>query len=304
MLRPLLITLLCGGLVAACTNDIDTSPNYLVLDANIVEEDEGVGPPPDAGATCGDCVMAGTWYRFTTLKVTQLDEAGPGQPEGPIGVLNPIWAGDIANFELNILFEVLELTSDMVRFRVVNGARVGSDGQICVLEDTGAEIVYKRTGCALNGEEPANLFVYAGTATNPKNCAPNLQFHAIPVSNVLATATFTGICDDPEADKISGSLTGVLGKDDLPQICACIVVGDQTSDDCMPPDPSFLDDGKDPPNCAGCSGSFNNLFGLLIALNKGNDLNYTCQTTDGKEATCIEADFVATRMTESPGACQ
>ena len=125
------------------------------------------------------CLAVGTWYRFDTLGLTSLD----GKLHPVISALNPLWLADMGIDELNILFEVTEVTQNTLTFRAVNAARVGTDGDICVLTDTGVTFTFPRDGCTLNASEESGIHVYAGDETHPKNCTTALPVHhAIPVS--------------------------------------------------------------------------------------------------------------------------
>ena len=171
--------LACLAVVAACSNPTDHKQNLLPGgDAG----GSDVALAGDASATGGncDCLAPGQWFRFDTLQLESLN----GEPHPITVLLNPLWQTDIDLHELNFYAEVTAVTADGVDIRVVNGARVGTKGDTCMLEYTSTHVHFPRKGCQLLLSDPAEMNVYAGTQATPKNCSvapyPAVK-HVIPI---------------------------------------------------------------------------------------------------------------------------
>lgn len=279
--------------LAGCENPVDNAPNKLPskLDASAVDA------PTDASATVAtcDCLKPGTWFRFDALSVTSLD-ADPDH--ALIGQLNSLWKVDIVGLELNFYFEVVEASADQVKFRVLNGARVGKAGATCLLAKTEASIVFPRKGCALAKSSPSSINVYAGTEKQTKNCAPTLApLHAIPVRGATLQATVAGDCSTIEDGLV---LSGGIAGSALEKTCTCLTTKGQTADDCKVPDPNYVDPTG---GCDGCSTSYKNLLGFFKAFSGGEDPKYLCKSETGTPAVCLTASFHAVKIAAAPPLC-
>jgi hypothetical protein len=283
------------ALIGACANETDDSPNVMPEVAKDTGNDEVV--PPDT-ADCTHCLKVGNWYRMTTLQVTSLD----GDAHPAIPALNPMWEGDLNKFELNLLFEVVAVNDDSVEFRCVSGARVGADGGICLLEETSVKVVQPVSGCSFLDHPPSTIQVYGGTQEFPKNCAPALPMHAIPVEEIVLVGTHSGTCSQDD-EVLAGTLSGMIRKSAMAAVCSCLAIGTALSDTCGVPDAAYPDKKGDGA-CAGCNDKFQSLLTLVKAFSGGNDLKYTCTTSDNEPAVCLTADYVTTRLETVPAPCQ
>lgn len=290
-MQPLLATLVLLVAVAACENKVDDAPNRLpsTNDASALDAPADASPTV---ATC-DCLQPGKWFRFDALAVTSLDEA-TGHPL--IGQLNSLWKIDIAGMELNFYFEVVEASATSVKFRVLNGARVGKE-DTCLLPKTETTIVFPRSGCSLAKSAPAGINVYAGTEANTKNCAPTLApTHAIPVRNATLQATVA-----PDCSAIGDGLvlTGGIAGDALAKTCTCITNKTQTSESCLVPDAKYVDG-----DCDGCNSKYSNLLGLFRSFSGDKDPDYLCKSETGGPAVCLTATFHAVAIAAAPPVCK
>ena len=158
-------------------NQIDTTPNILPRsqggqanqnEGGIMEEGGSMGGN-QGEENCESCIQVGHFYRFTELALTSLDQ-NPMHPV--IGTLNSLWAGDIENHQLNILFEIKEVAADQIRVSALNAAWNGQgDDDYCLLNDTAIEFNFTRSGCGFENSEKAGINIYAGSTEYPKNCA-------------------------------------------------------------------------------------------------------------------------------------
>ena len=281
------------GVVAGCSNPIDDKVNYLVADV----------PPPPAGA-CSKCLKVGNWYRFSELGVKDIGGAGPAL----VSALNGAWKQDIGKKELNIFWRVESISADGVIVKAVSGARTGTGDSSgwCLLDKSTAEIKAPFTADGqLGASAKTSMQVYAGSEPSPKNCAPTLPVHAIPVTEIEITSNCSGTCDPASADTITGTIKGGLAKAVIPSICTCVILDDRYSDSCGVPDGVW----KDPDDkCNGCGppGAVNyiNLGTLITSFNGGQDINYDCKAADGGPAACLDADFTAERIETAPEPCK
>ena len=89
----------------------------------------------------------------------------------------------------------------------------------------------------------------------------------------------------------------MLGKFELENTCTCLTVGSDNSDACEPLDPNFVNDKG---QCTGCNDNYINLADLLSGF---GDLEWKCQTPEGKPAACLTASFEAYRLDSAPPDC-
>ncbi|GMV41024.1 MAG: hypothetical protein AMXMBFR64_27400 [Myxococcales bacterium] len=287
------------GLLAACENPVDDSVNVLpgALSGDSTGGKDTKTPgaldvPADVSPVeCSDCMKVGDFYRVNLLEVTQLD----GKDHPVIGVLNPLWKEDIHLFELNILFRVVAIEDTKLELAVISGARVGTDGKVCIVKDTEAPLKLTRAGCFAPDSEPAALNIYAGAPTTPKNCTVSPTTlpvrHVIPVVNAKITGQVATDC----STMTNGQVDGVIAEEALKQICTCSTGTGVFSDKCGSPDNSYAD-----AKCGGCGNSWKSLMDLLKAFGA---LDYGCKTEDGKPGVCLLAHFEAERFPETPPPC-
>ena len=285
------------GVLVACENPVDESVNILpgALKQDIVgggpdvSKPGGLDVPSDVSPVeCADCLLPGKAYRVTLLEVTQLD----GKDHPVIGVLNPLWAEDIKLSELNILFRVVSVADDRLELSVLTGARVGTDGAICAIEDTLAPLILSRAGCFNPTSEPSALNIFAGAPTTPKNCTvfpTTLPVrHVIPVVNAKITGEYSKDCKK----MLNGQVDGVIAEEALKQICTCSTGTGIYSDKCGVPDNNYVDE-----KCGGCGKSWKSLMDLLKAF---GPLDYSCKTEDGKPGVCLKGRFEAVEFDDPP----
>ncbi|MCB9730197.1 MAG: hypothetical protein H6744_12890 [Deltaproteobacteria bacterium] len=278
--------------IGACENDTNVPLNKLptVADGS-ADSDVSAdgGADSDVSATC-ECATVGDWYRFTELALDTI--AGGENPLLPI--LNGIWAKDIANYDLNILFRVEAVSDSEVTLRAVSAARVGALGTtgICVLPGTEFDVVHPRSGCALGDSARTGINVYAGTTALVKNCAPNITpEHAIPARDLVLKATVAGDC----SHIVSGTVvSGVISESALDSVCSCIKA---SAEECGPLDPSY----DAVPACKGCGSAFASLKTLL--KNIGQIDTYEAKTSSGEPAVAVTGHFQAVRLDSSPPNC-
>ena len=301
---------LIGWLIlgVGCTeNKIDTSPNILPSPQNEPNQGGsmglGGGMGGDSGgsqggmqgeAPCQSCIQEGSFYRFTELSLTSLD----GNNAHPvIGTLNSLWAGDIENHQLNILFEIKEVSEDSLRVAALNAAWNGEgDDDYCLLTNTAIEFNFTRSECGFINEDPAGINIYAGSQEYPKNCSVTDEFpNTIPVRDVILEGAFNESCDEI----ISGVVpSAFIAKEALDQTCTCLIGPASPLDACKGPDSSYMGDADG--NCGGCNDSYRSLNSLLSAF---GELNYSC-SDEGNPAVCIDAQYKAVLLNFTPEVCQ
>lgn len=283
--RLLLLLVAVTCLVAACENDVDTTPNVFPSDEGSTVQDVNLQ------ASCSSCLVPGSWYRFDQLQLVGLD----GNQNHPvISVLNGLWAEDIGIFELNVMFEIKEVSETNVVVDAINAARVGTEGAICLIPETRTTLRFGLDGCQLTDSEPSNINIYAGNETNPKNCSTTQPVrHAIPITNLKIAAAVTEDC----SSIVNGTtISAVFSDKALEEICTCARAGD-FSDVCEPLEADYADAvGK----CAGCNGNYRNLRDLLSRF---SPLQLTCTDPDGDPAVCLDAVFSAQPWPEPPPVC-
>lgn len=291
---------LIGVLVAGCDHPTDSSINYLpmangrtTLTMDVIEPDtEAQADDASVETQACDCMTAGLWFQFDSLGLTAID----GKLHPVMNTLNPLWAADISNRELNLFLEVLEVSDTEVRASIVNGARVGTEGDVCMRPQSASEVVFGRDGCNLTLSTNGGLNIYAGDAINPKMCAANLPApHAIPVQNVALSGIMNDTCTTVSEGVAS---EGLIGKGDLLGVCTCVIPLDQLSDSCEPLEPDFENSlGR----CQGCNSKYQNLESLLNAFQA---LDYLCTDSEGAEAVCIDAFYSMVILDGTPDVCE
>ena len=280
--------------VAACSNPVDTSRNNLPWDGYSAPSGPDI-PPCDAGVAGCDCITVGDWYRFDTLALTSIT----GDNEHSVmDVLNPIWEGDIEKRELNILFEVLEVTDQFVRVRGANGARLDNedyvDASVCLLADTDIELTFPRTGCSMCDSNATPFNVYAGGVTYPKNCAPNAaQPNVIPVE----AAVLNGLVDEG-CERMAGTVpAGLLARAALDLVCACLLLTGGGAEECGELDASYDSEGL----CVGCNPTYKSLSLLLESF--GLDIVWDTKAADGLDGATLTAAWSAYQLDAAPSPC-
>ena len=90
---------------------------------------------------------------------------------------------------------------------------------------------------------------------------------------------------------------GFIAKEDLFEVCTCVIPLDRQSDACEPLDPTYANSQG---LCQGCNGKYQNLEALLSAFQK---LDYLCVDENGKEAVCLDAFFSMVSIDATPTTC-
>lgn len=289
---------LSACLVLACANETDDTPNQLIPDEK-----------PKAEGPCGDLLVEGDWYTFTSLS---LNDIGGVPPESLLkSQLNGVWERDIANKELNIVFQIVSATAESIELKVLSGARVGAGdtASFCVLPETQVNIAVPiGDDGSIGPSEETDLIVYSGTQAAPKTCVPGGKaVHGIPV----ARAVFNAGCN-AETGLVQGKITGAVGKTELNGTCSCLILTNDLSDDfCGNLKTELLADPPADSPCDACKGdkgdgteyNYINLGALIPGLNGGKDILYECEMTDGADGACIDAAFSALKLAAPPTDC-
>lgn len=282
----------CFALCAfiGCENEVDTTPNNLPQKETSEDTagadgaaDTGLGDV-DVSGQCADCPIADTWYRFTSLTVLEVDN---DVRHAAAISLNGEWGQDIEKNELNILLHVLESTPGEVRFEVLNGARVGTDGTYCTLPDS-LSFVVDKTGCGVESAAPFQIAIFAGSEESPKTCAPQV---AIPNTVPLSETTFVGEIN-ADCDVIRGEVNGGVDVSALQKSCSCLFLGaEDYSDACGTISASAAPTES---SCEGCGldGKYQSLYTSLSALAVRGFAK--CTNAAGEPSVCIKAEFEAT----------
>ncbi len=260
-----------------CANDVDETPN--VLPSSIVAGDGGVRT--DDGE-----ILVGHWYAYQSLVLDTLD----GKDHPAVNVLNALWASDLAQQEMNVLYMVTEVDDQHIWFRGFNGVR--TDDGYCLVKETELPVHMNRSGQVLTMEEPTRFTVYTGSVDIPKNCAPNLTpRHMIPVDQAWFKI---------EISSDNNTLTGVVESATIPEraidgVCTCVTAPGTLAEKC-----GGLDSTYENEKCAGCGPNYHHLRGLMEIFGK---LNLSCKDDDGAPGVCMTAHFEAARLAESPIFC-
>jgi hypothetical protein len=300
--RLLVAASLLSLALAACENEVDTSPNVLPTgDDGKAAVDEGSGGDASgdgsSSATCADCTVVGTYYRFDILALTEID-SNPAHPL--VDVLNNLWVADIERFELNVLFRVDKVEPNKTSFTALNAARQQATGEMCLLPHTEVPMIFPTDGCKFLESEKTSINVYAGDETHPKNCSTTRAVkHAIPITEVIVTARMTPDCSEVKDGMV---ITGGMPQEAISQICTCTLpnIEDQ-AEACGELDPNFVETTPSNP-CPGCNPAYQNLLKLLRAFSPGG-LNANCDDGFGEDSICIGARFNAKRLDFTPPDC-
>lgn len=306
----------CGGPCSACmpapdtTSQADTSPtldvvqdtmpsstDVLVPDTAVapdVAQDSEVHGNSDADTiqaeTCS-CLAVGQSYRLDLLALTSFDQG----EHAVVETLNALWASDIEHGELNVVLEVTAMTSSTVTMRAVAGAQAETSDGVCDIASSLETFVFSRDGCRLGPSTPGTITVYAGTQDHPKYCSTTLPTkHILHIDAAVLEGRLDEACTSIQEGKVS---SGVIGKTELGQVCACILVSGAPAEDCGALEPSYGADGP----CPGCNDSYQSLTDLITAF---GEVSWSCAISGGGPATCLTADFLASRISQTPPACQ
>ena len=271
---------------SACTNPVDDSENILKIET--------------IQGKCSDCLEVGSNYRFTSLSL----ESVAGGEVSLMSALNAAWSNDISKGELSVFMRVESIENNTVTFRLMSGARVGADAK-CLVTETQVALSLPLNEDGMGPSDPTDLYVYAGSEDHPKNCNRTGAAHAIPVVNVTANVTCSGVCEPQDQDTLEGVFDAALTKEGLAGTCVCLDLSPSKLSDevCGDFDAAYVSaDGK----CDGCGEKYQALEGLIPAFNGGSDLDWaSCEESAGGEAACLTASFKAVKMdpAEVPPEC-
>ena len=278
MTRPLLFAIIVAML--SCSNSVDNTKNVL--------------KPPKIEGSCS-CLEKDAFYSFDELALQSV----AGGSSGLINSLNLAWSKDLAKGELSIFMRVEKIEGTTVTFRLVNGARVGTDGEKCLVRETEVDLSLPLNETSMGPSKSTDFYVYAGSEAHPKNCNPTAAAHAIPVVNVVATVNCSGECTPREKDILEGTFEAALAKEGLLGTCVCLDLSDDKLSDEVCGDFSADYKGVDGV-CDGCGSKYLALEGLIPGFNGGDDLDWeSCKETVGADAACLTAGFKAIRIAES-----
>ena len=302
------LVILCVLGLVGCENEIDDRPNVLPSEPTAGEsvagesagatagESAGVTAGESAGAAAGEsappcesCAEVGAWYRFTTLELESLD----GGPHPVVSVLNNLWARDVDDHVLNVLFEVRSVEGDQIKMGAMNAAWVSeADDDYCLMPETAIEFIFTQSQCSISNSDSAGINIYAGSKEITKNCsAEGEATNAIPVRDVLLGADFSTDC----SQLLSGSVrSAAIKRSALEGTCSCL---SPILESCEGIDPSF--EGNSFGECMGCNTRYNS---LSRQLNMFQELTWECEV-DGEEAVCLEASFAASKLSFTPSVC-
>ena len=189
--------------------------------------------------TCKKEQIVGKAFRMTRIEVDE--------PEQFAGLLNNLWAADVRNNILNVLFVVADAkpgTSsafNQVTFLAGPGWRDPKDplslpppvdqpsdsvvDSYCLLEGTPVEVKvkpYHGNQCTFKSETASSLLFHSGPLDNPVVCAPKVQpANEIPLNALKVRFNFNGDCTAIN----NGYMEGCILTTDADKICMCIVTG-------------------------------------------------------------------------------
>lgn len=264
------------------------------------------GPPlPETGETGGLEPFPAT-YRIDCIDIQSLGDAD--ETVFQVSTLQTTWSGDIANFKLNILIDLVTEDPDTGTgvATIRSGVGFGWSDQ-CSQADTASmefpltyepgvaewEAVDAEGQCAQAGATSASgtyeielgaadvIYIYSedddGTSFNCslEQGAPQ----AIPISALSST-----LSSSEDRSVIAGTLTGCMVRSEAENICSCLSVCN----------------GQEHPDCPGCPGGAVPL-GLLLG-----GINSTSHCTDlmGEEAFDVTLQYTARRLADVPTTCQ
>jgi hypothetical protein len=282
------------------------TPTDNVLPSPNAEGESSTSGPvlPDIGDTDGAELYPAT-YRFDCIDIQRLGDAD--ETVFQVATLQNTWAGDIANFKLNILIDLLTLdeAAGAGTVSVRSGVGMGWADQCSQNQTESNEFAVAYDG-ALTAWVPSDVegtcaataqtggagtfelelgaddvvFIYAedddGTAFN---CSLDDQRpDAIPIYGLSSTITAS-----EDRTVIAGTLTGCMKRADADATCSCLSV-------CA---------GNQHPSCPGCPGGAVPL-GLLLG---GINSTPHCSDLLGVEAFDVELQFTARRLAAVPTTC-
>lgn len=280
-----------------------TPSDNVLPDPNAEDSSSGM-LPPDIGGETGGVEEVPASYRLDCIDIKMLGDADESVFQ--VVTLQNTWAGDISNFKLNILIDLLveDLEAGTGTITVRSGIGDGWSDQCAQSETESAEFPVtvqpmvtewvpsdEAETCAapatsgggntylleLGGSDI--VYIYAedddGTAFN---CSLAGGPNAIPISGLSATIT-----SSEDRSMFAGTLTGCMAQTDAQNICSCLSV-------CQ---------GNAHPDCPGCPEGAVPL-GLLLG-----GINSTQHCTDlvGAPAYDIELQFTARRLAAVPATC-
>lgn len=227
--RALLFTIVVGVLgLAGCVQVTEPEAPTVVIPDN----SEGC----DKYCECEAADVQGRSYRLTSL---QIDE-----PEVFASILNEMWAGDIRNNVLNVIFNVdkavdgtgasafesLQITAGPSwrepKEPWVNPAPEGVATEsvidtYCQLQDLAIPLElkpYRNLQCTLKSTDMTSLYFHSGPKDMPFICAPqNEPANNIPIKNMKIRATFNRDC----TEIADGFLEGCIAVEAADKICMC-----------------------------------------------------------------------------------
>ncbi len=266
----------------------------------------------DKYCECDAAEVQGRAYRVTSL---QIDE-----PEAFATILNEMWAGDIRNNVLNVIFEVTTAAAgttgsafDSLKITAgpswrepkepwTNPAPEGEPTEsvidtYCQLQGMAIPLElkpYRNLQCTFKSTEMTSLFFHSGPKDMPFICAPqNEPANNIPIKNLKIRATFNRDC----TEIADGYLEGCISVDAADKICMCpggAGVCDRLSLDNAEAQ-AQLDAAAEAPETLGdychtvCGQKWIS-FGALIHSFK---LEPTCLTVDGIDGYRVQGFFTA-----------
>lgn len=271
-------------------------------------------PPIEIPENTGECsqfcspdyeTFQGRVFRVTRLEIDE--------PYDIATFLNPIWATDMVNNVLNILFVVTDFEEGTdaafksLEFRVgpgwhspklplaleppENGESADAVDSYCHLEGMTVEMKAGRFAghqCTFKTTEATALYFHTGPKDNPFVCAPDLiPQNAIPIKNLKARLGF-----NEDATAITdGWLEGCIVIEDVNRICMCI------AGDCLREPKNTGDYDKDnlTAYCTDrCGGKWLSFGATVAAIG----LTPSCLTPDGSVGYRLQGFLEAIEVTD------
>lgn len=196
----------------------------------------------DGYCDCPAEKMSGRAYRLTRMEIIE--------PEAFVKVLNNMWARDIKNNVLNVLFQVRSATpgdnpATQAFKQIIISAGPGwrnpvKPDVLDPLDKESADVVnsycllngyavpidlapYPGKQCMFQSASESALYFHPGPLSNAFECAPeNEPKNNIPVKQLKIRATFNKDCTAIKG----GLLEGCITREDAKRICMCTNTGD------------------------------------------------------------------------------
>lgn len=201
---------LFAGLLACSTDDDEGTPDVSGgADQTVVVGDDVVAEVTDEDLPPPECPnlpdMTGRVFRVTSLTA-----------KAPTNVVDEVWAADIADYELVILFHIVahDLAAGTAQLRVTSATAekdIAGDGTITPLKynymlDPAVFDAYL-DGCRIGWDEPIELDIVTSTISKP--------FHVFAI---------TGFCDINEAgtEILHSWLSGAILETEAQDLCMTI----------------------------------------------------------------------------------